>query len=189
VYCEGRDKPGAGGRELGLDANVLNTVFSASYTDTQFVSSGGNTEPEQRSAIALSILTKVFLSVEIWVLKDRDIASGKPTSEADRQLNLKNNKSSHRVLKRWEIENYLFDEEVLAAYCKANDLTFNAAKYKAVVGNIVDDDVKSQTGAIKSACGITTSVDPDTFKLNLAKVITPEMAVYKELEACVFQRQ
>jgi len=141
IYCEGRDQPGCGGKERGLDAQVFNTIFSAHYTNTQFVSSGGNTEPDQRSAIALKILSKVFPSLEIWLLKDRDIASGKPTTEHDRQIYLKNNPDSHRVLKRWEVENYLYDEEVLTTFCAANGLKFDAAKYRTLVQNIADDDV------------------------------------------------
>jgi hypothetical protein len=50
---------------------------------------------------------------EIWILKDRDMASGKPTTEQDRQDYLQNNDDSHRVLKRFEIENCLFDKTVL----------------------------------------------------------------------------
>ena len=90
------------------------------------------------------------------------------------------------MLKRWEVENYLYDEEVLTTYCAANGLKFDAAKCRTLVRNIVDDDVKQITGLIQSTCGITTAINPETFKLNLAKVITPDMAVYKELEACVF---
>ena len=189
IYCEGRAGPGPCGRERGLDAQVPNEVFAASHPSTQFISSGGNTELDQRSAIALSILSKVFPSVEIWVLKDRDIVSGRRATEQDRQRYLKENEDTHRVLKRFEVENYLFDEEVLKAYCASEGLTFDAARYGTLAGNIVDDDVKQLTGAIKKVCGIDTSIWPERFKLNLAKVIKPGMAVYEELEACIFQRQ
>ena len=189
IYCEGRAEPGPSGKERGLDARVFNEIFSAQHSNTQFVSSGGNTEPDQRSAIALGILSKVFPSIEIWVLKDRDITSGKPTTERDRQLYLKNNKADHRVLKRREIENYLYDKEVLVAYCAAEGLTFDVAEYDTLVRNILDDDVKLLTSAIKKLCGIFTSVDQDIFKLNLAKIIAPNMMLYKELEGCIFERQ
>ena len=189
IYCEGRAEPGPCGRERGIDAQVLNEVFAGRHPSTQFISSGGNTELDQRSAIALAILSKVFPSVNIWVLKDRDIVSGRRATEQDRQRYLKENEDTHRVLKRFEIENYLFDEEVLNAYCASEGLTFDAAKYSTLVGNIVDDDVKGVTGAIKKYCGIDTSISPEKFKLNLAKVIKPGMAVYEELEACIFQRQ
>ncbi len=186
IFCEGRADPGKGGHERGLDADVLNTIFAQAYPGTQFVSSGGNTELDQRMAITVSIISKVLPTLEIYLLKDRDIASGKKTTEADRQQYLSNNAANHRVLKRWEIENYLFDREILEVYCSAEGLTFDDTAYAALVGNINDDDVKDETNRIKNICGITTSVDPEKFKRNLAAVIRPEMAVYKELEDCIF---
>ncbi|MDZ4685684.1 MAG: AAA family ATPase [Planctomycetaceae bacterium] len=188
IYCEGRAEPGKGGRERGLDADVLNTVFAQAYPDTQFVSSGGNTELDQRMAITVGIISKVLPTLEIYLLKDRDIASGKKATEVDRQRYLSNNAANHRVLKRWEIENYLFDREVLEAYCSAEGLAFDATAYATLVSNINDDDVKDEANRVKNICGIITSVDPERFKRNLAAVIRPEMAIYKELEDCIFNR-
>lgn len=51
IYCEGRDEPRPDGSERGLDAQVLNNIFNAEYPDTVFVSSGGNTELDQRSIL------------------------------------------------------------------------------------------------------------------------------------------
>jgi hypothetical protein len=48
--------------------------------------------------------------------------------------------------------------------------------------------VKAHTAKIKSICGIATSINSQLFKRNLAGVIKPEMAVYKELEDCIFNR-
>ena len=104
IYCEGRAEPTPTGDERGFDAIVFNNIFGERYPDTLFVSSGGNTELDQRSGIAISILSKVFTDVEIWVLKDRDMASGKLVDEATRQEYLNNNINNHRVLKRYEIE-------------------------------------------------------------------------------------
>jgi predicted ATPase len=189
IYCEGRAEPGGGGRERGLDADVLNTIFAQTHPDTQFVSSGGNTELDQRMAITIGIISKVLPMLEIWLLKDRDISSGSKTTEAERQQYLSNNAPSHRVLKRWEIENYLFDREVLEAYCTAQGLAFDGTAYAALVGNIVDDNLKDETGKIKKICGINTSVNAEQFKRNLATAIRPEMSVYKELKECIFERR
>ena len=71
----------------------------------------------------------MFSDVEILVLKDRDMASGKDTTEADRQMYLSNNPQNHRVLNRFEIENYLYDKEVLKKYCEINEKTFDEAAY------------------------------------------------------------
>lgn len=188
VYCEGRDQPGPGGIERGFDAKVFNHIFSAKYTDTLFISSGGNTELDQRSEIAIAILTKVFPTLEIWVLKDRDMASGKQIDENDRQIYLKSNPSNHRVLKRWEIENYLYDKEVLKEYCIANSLTFDESAYDAFVHDVVNQDLKSETTRIKNFCGIKGSVGAEIFKTELSKHVKEHMQVYIELEACVFNR-
>jgi hypothetical protein len=189
IYCEGRAEPGPGGREKGMDAQVFNNIFGESHPDTIFTSSGGNTEPDQRSAIALAVLGKVFPTVSIWVLKDRDMASGKPTDENDRKIYLKTNPENHRVLNRWEIENYLYDKDVLKSYSAAEGLTFDEAAYDAFVTNIYDQNLKDQTQRIKNFCGIKSSIDVNVFKIELSKHLTEGMPVFKELEGCIFDRQ
>jgi len=189
IYCEGKDRPGQNGEEKGFDAKVFNSVFGETYHDSLFVSSGGNTELDQRSEIGLAILTKVFNEIEIWVLKDRDISSGRLNNENDRKIYLENNSKNHRVLNRWEIENYLFDKEVLKAYCLANEKDFKEQEYDNFVNDITNQNVKDETGRIKNFCSITTNVNPETFKLNLANFITPEMQVFRELENVIFNRQ
>lgn len=189
VYCEGKDRPGANGLEKGFDAKVFNNIYGEKYHDTLFISSGGNTELDKRSEIALAILTKVFSEIEIHVLKDRDVSSGKSNNENDRQLYLQNNPQHFRIMKRWEIENYLYDKEVLMAYCSKNGLIFNEIEYDKFVTNITDQNLKDETGRIKNYCGITTSINPETFKLNLSQYVSEDMTVYKELEQCIFHRQ
>ena len=188
IYCEGRDEPRPDGSERGLDAQVLNNIFNAEYPDTVFVSSGGNTELDQRSCIALAILGKVFPDMEIWVFRDRDMASGKLVSEKERQEYLANKDARFRVMKRWEIENYLFDEEVLRKYCAVNQKNFDEVKYKQNFTDLVNSDVKSQFSLIKSICSISTPISSDKFKINLSELITSDMSVYQELKSCIFYR-
>lgn len=188
IYCEGRAEPGPGGRERGMDAQAYNNIFAESHSDSIFTSSGGNTEPDQRSAIALAVLGKVFPTVEILVLKDRDMASGKSTNENDRQVYLKTNPDNHRVLKRWEIENYLFDKCVLQAYCAAECLQFDEASYDAFVTNISDQNLKDETQRVKNWCGIKGSISADVFKLALSEHLVAGMPVFQELEGCIFRR-
>ncbi|NBW10955.1 MAG: hypothetical protein EBR82_23285 [Caulobacteraceae bacterium] len=188
VYCEGRAEPGSGGKERGMDAQAFNNIFATSHPDALFTSSGGNTEPDQRSAIAIAVLGKVFPTVEIWVLKDRDMASGKSTGENDRQVYLKTNPNNHRVLKRWEIENYLYDKEVLISYCKCEGLNFDEEAYDNFVENIVDQNLKDETSRIKNFCGIKGSINAEVFKIALSSHISSEMTVFRELEDCIFRR-
>ena len=189
IYCEGRAEPKKDGSERGLDADVFNTIFAKEYPDVLFISSGGNTELDQRSDIAIAIFSKVFPELSIWVLKDRDMASGKTTDERTRRIYLENNSENHRVLKRFELENYLYDKEVLSEYCRQHRLQFNEIKYNGIVHDIMNDNLKDKTGEIKSCCGIGMSINPEKFKRNLAACIAQTMDVYKELEEVIFERK
>jgi len=187
IYCEGRDIPSSTGEERGLDAKVYNNIFSEKYHDTLFVSSGGNTELDQRSEIALLILSKVLSDIEIIVLKDMDMASGKNVDKITREEYLKLNANNHRVLERWEVENYLFDKEVLKKYCENNNTQFSESSYDSFVTDIVNQNLKDEIGRIKNFCGIAVSINAEKFKLNLSDIITEDMKVYKELKKCIFK--
>lgn len=189
IYCEGRADPKKAGGERGMDAQVFNNIFGECEPDTLFVSSGGNTELDQRSAIAIAILGKALPTVEFLVLKDRDMASGKNTTEKDRQLYLQNNEENHRVLKRWEIENYLYDKDVLKAYCASNDLQFDETGYDTFVTSIADQDLKDSTGRIKSYCNLKGSLSAEKFKISLSGYLTEALPVFSELRDCVFGRR
>lgn len=186
VYCEGKDLPDKNGSELGLDADIYNIIFAKKYPDVLFVSSGGNTELDQRSDVAIAIFAKIFPELEILVLKDRDMGSGKIANANDRKIYLDTNPKNHRLLKRFELENYLYDKEVLKKYCEANDLIFNEEKYDRCVPDIINDNLKDQTGVIKSCCNIVGSVNRESFKRSLSPYINEEMSIYKELEEVIF---
>ena len=92
-------------------------------------------------------------------------------------------------MKRWEIENYLFDKEVLSSYCAKENLVFDEAKYDLFVSDIVNQNLKDETGRIKNICGIAFSINPEVFKLNLSLCISENMAVFSELESCIFRNE
>lgn len=189
VYCEGRAEPKGGYIERGLDADVYNCIFNEKYPDTLFVSSGGNTELDQRSDIAISILYKVFSTVEILVLKDRDMGSGAEIDEHGRQIYLKTNPQNHRVLNRFELENYLYDKEVLIAFCSQNGTQFDEQTYDQKITDKDNQHVKDETGLIKNICGIKSSINAEVFKRQLAECIHKDMKVYDELERVIFNRE
>ena len=116
------------------------------------------------------------------------MASGKNTTEKDRQQYLDLNPINHRVIKRWELENYLYDKEVLKTYCNKNQLVFSETDYDTYVTDIMNQHVKDETGKIKNFCNLRVNINPERFKIELSKCITPDMNVYKELEACIFRR-
>lgn len=184
IYCEGISKPGKGLVEKGFDARVFNTIFEKQYPDTLFVSSGGNTELEKHSGLALQILNKAFMDVEIFILKDRDINPSGPTTQEDRTRFLQKS-SSNRMLLRKEIENYLFDKEILIKYCLSSGIKFNEESYDLIVQDIKEDDVKSMFTQILACC-TSKNIGKDTFCFELAKYITSETQVYQELESVIF---
>lgn len=106
-----------------------------------------------------------------------------------RQLYFQNNPLNHRVLKRFEIENYLYDKQVLKKYCQANGLSFDEETYDKQITDIYNQHVKECTGLIKNICGINGSVNAESFKKNLATYIDETMNVYKELEQVIFHRE
>ena len=189
IYCEGRDAPSKSGEERGMDAKAFNTIFADTHPDVLFISSGGNTELDQRSQIAIAILGKVFPNVEILVFKDRDMISGRIADESDRQTYLKNNAANHRVMKRFELENYLYDKDVLKSYCCDQGLIFDESDYDAFVVDITNQNLKDDTSRIKKICGISTSINSEVFKLNLANHLTEGMSAFVELADCVFSRK
>lgn len=179
IYCEGKIDPSDSGQEEGLDAMVYNQIFSEEYHDTVFVSSGG-VDVEGNAAVTLSLMSKVLNSIEFKVLKDKD-----DKTNQDRQDFIKDN-PIHRMLERREIENYIFDEEILKIYCDANGVSFDEGKYATLISDIKGQDLITSNvlQPIQQLCGATGSIKD--FKLKLSGFIAPSTSIYKELNICIF---
>ena len=112
IYCEGK----INNENLGLDEYCYNYIFNHSHPDTLFISSGGCSELNKYSEIALMLINKAFSGVNILKLKDRDIKGNSTesniTTQDDRKAFLAMD-SNNRMLKRLEIENYLLDYEIV----------------------------------------------------------------------------
>jgi AAA domain, putative AbiEii toxin, Type IV TA system len=181
VYCEGRKDPGLDGREQGLDALVYNEIFSTAHPETLFISSGGSTELPKNSSLALKILSKAFLHVELLLLCDRDT-----TTDADR-TNFLNAEKHHRMLVRREIENYLTDFAVLHAFSESKGQTLSQGEYAKLVQDTVKQDLDGKTVlALKDLCGVPRAVTNDEFMKQLAPFLRGYPAVFTELESCIF---
>ena len=101
VLCEGSDK---------TDSKIYNRVFGESHPDTLFVSRGGSSDVEKTDII--SVLEVIVPNVRVWRLIDRDDMS-------DITRNEKINEGIH-VLRRREIENYLWDKTVIRKALETN---------------------------------------------------------------------
>ena len=104
VICEGKETAGI----TGFDADCYNQIFGDSHPDTLFVSRGGANQVE-RSEVLVTILQSMTPGIKVWRLIDRDEMTDPIRSQKIQEgLN---------VLGRRELENYLYDPEVLAAFC------------------------------------------------------------------------
>jgi len=177
VYCEGRSEPTPAGQEQGLDAEVYNQIFAETHNETLFVSSGGG-DAQKNALLAIRVLGKALSDVSFFLLKDLDTKS---VTEREAFLN---EDASRRMLTRREIENYLFDKEVLIKYCALEGTTFDEARYDALVTDLTGQDLKPVQQQIQAACGKGGSVDE--FKRSIAKAINSETRAYIELVAAVF---
>lgn len=183
IYCEGRIDPDKKGDEAGLDAIVYNNIFENEFHDAYFVSSGGQTQPDDHSEITILILSKALRDINILILKDKDINSDKSdTSEEQREAWLRESKN-RRMLKRKEIENYLFDFEVIKKAYPA----VTQEQYTSVIIDCLNDDVKNKSGALKVLCAPGNKMNKSEFKIHLSKHISSEMNTYKELREVIFQ--
>lgn len=182
IYCEGKKEPADDGSEQGIDAEIYNTIFEEEFPETLFVSSGGSTQPEIYSEIALVILNKAFSGVELVVLKDMDInGDGSPTTTAQRDSWLSES-SKRKMLDRKEIENYLLDFEVVN---KTYPLLLEG-EFKKIIPDILSEDVKDKIGELMSACGIHTGMNKNDFLLKLSTFITKDTEIYKTLKQVMF---
>jgi AAA15 family ATPase/GTPase len=177
-YCEGRPEPDKNNEEKGLDADIYNEIFSEEYNDVLFVSSGGGNVVTKNASLALKVLNKTFGGVELYLLKDKD-----RINDVQRQEFLDKDKIN-RMLVRSEIENYLFDKEVLEKFCLQEKKIFNKSRYDSSVTDINNQDLKQVQQDIQACCG--TSGDTSTFKRDLAKVIVKGMKIYEELHDVIF---
>jgi len=176
IYCEGSPRPVVG-KENGLDAIVFNSLFMEEFNDTLFISAGGR-DVVNNSVLALQIISKAFTGVTILRLKDRDIKS-----EAERLAFLEAD-PINRMLVRREIENYLFDKEVLKNYSLAKGVTFDEARYDTVVNDVLLRDLKTVQQTIQHSVGANGPVEE--FKKELGKYIQKNGDIYRELRELIF---
>ena len=129
ILCEGKKYKG------GTDAKIYNAIFGESYPDALFISRGGSGEVE-KSDLA-SVLEAIVSNVRVWGLIDRD--------EMTDTIRDEKIKSGIHVLRRRELENYLWDDEVIRTALQslgANDDTIDDVLAAYPFPSPESDDVK-----------------------------------------------
>ncbi len=180
VLCEGRkDKPSE-----GFDAKCYTGLFGDTHGDTIFLSRGGANEVENSVNLA-AIIAEIVEGIEIVRLIDRDDM----TDEA-RAQNLTD--PYLRVLTRREIENYLYDPQVLQTFFATHGVPeVPADLLELLVDHRVADlrqvSRKVLDGAKNGLKSVSLGNDRQQFELgHLAPALKDTPAVYDELETDIF---
>ena len=178
VLCEGVE---------ATDATIYNTVFQDSHPDTLFVPRGGASDVE-KSAV-LSVLGAVVPSATVLRLIDRD---DMPDAIRDEMIS-----SGIHVLRRREIENYLWDKEVIRKALQ--NLGASASVIDSILGsypfpNPREDDMKVDNHQqilfeeIRRADGVSRPGRnrKEFASAHLARALRETNGIYKELHEDVF---
>ena len=187
--CEGQKREQGARRNIDFDSRCYNKVFEKEFPDVQFVSVGGCNDVESNAKMAKAILQECVSGVEIGTIFDCDDRSADEIAEVKRNGGI--------VLSLRDIENYLWDDEVLQKLCVSAGQSEQFASVKAkkdslMTGITPQDDIKKITGPlyneVKAILGLRQcGNNHETFARDtLAPLITPDMAVYKHLRKDIF---
>ncbi len=108
VLCEG-DKKKA---DKGFDAKCYNLIFAEEHSNTLFISRGSSSEVENSEDL-IGVLQAVAHGSSVWKLIDRDNMACEAREEKISE--------GIRVLGRRELENFLYDPEVLKTFLRMNN--------------------------------------------------------------------
>lgn len=180
VYCEWRGQPNwQTWEEKWTDAIIYNEIFSEDFPDYYFISAWWNSELENYADLWLRILQKAFIDVDVLQFKDRDVESDWTVTTLEQRDQYLRSNSKLRMLKRRELENYLFDFEILSK--KYPQITIES--YNQIIWDINNDDIKSKISDLKTLCGENRSINKETWKKELWSLITNDTEVYRELKS------
>lgn len=187
--CEGQRREQGARRNPNFDARCYNQIFEREFPDVQFISVGGCNDVDKNALIAGSVLKECVSGVKIETIYDCDDRSSQEVADLVAQ--------GGRVLTLRDLENYLWNDEVLGKLCHVNQhdellSQLLATKNQLMVGVTPPDDVKSIAGplynAVKSTLGLTKCGNThEAFARDtLAPLIEPGMSVYAQLKKDIF---
>ena len=180
ILCEGSE---------GTDAKIYNRVFEESHPETLFIPRGGSNSIEKSDIV--SVLEAVIPKVRVWRLIDRD---DMPDSTREEKIG-----SGIHVLRRREIENYLWDESVVRKALQnigAEDTVIDGILEAYPFPNPGTDDMKMGNQQqffferIRKAEGLSLpGRNPKEFaSAHLAWALLETEEVYQELHEDVFSQ-
>jgi predicted ATPase len=193
VVCEGNPEGPVRGRNAEYDATCYDTIFADEFPDVKFLSAGNAADVANDRLAFVTVLPKLVAGITVRRLIDRD--DHDPAKIA--QLNA----NGVQVLSRRNIESFLFDDEVLGAFCqkegRLGDLPALLAAKQQALGASVErgnpaDDMKSAAGDFYNRARRILNLvgrgnDYRAFaQSSLAPLIRPGIAAYNELKQAIF---
>jgi hypothetical protein len=194
VLCEGKPRNAQNPLSSGeFDAKCYRRIFGSRYPDTDFLSVGNATDVEtDRLGIGASVQA-IVPGTEVVRVIDRDDRSADEIAALEAE--------GVRVLTRRHIESYLLDDEIIERLCvhlghpdRYDDVI--ALREEAVRASVArgnpHDDFKSAAGdffvKLTRTFGLTGHGNDFRAYLSgtIAALLTPDTAVYAELERGIF---
>lgn len=185
VFCEGTTK---GRKRKDFDARCYTNIFRNKYPNIMFFSLGSCNEVEEKNTI-IDFVTKLSPNSKVIRLVDRDDRTEEEIADLKAE--------GICVLNKRHIEGYLLDDTVLQKWCvvsKKEEKIEEILKIKqqkmndSIARGNAYDDVKSAGNdicvSIKKYLFITQCGNSGEMIMRdtLSKLITPDMAIYQELE-------
>ncbi len=191
IFCEGKtnDPSGRG----AFDVPIYQTIFSTTHPETEFYPIGGTNDISTNLPFMQIAFQKLLGGVKIWSVIDRDDRSSEEI-KAEKAL-------GKCVLRRRDLENYLWDDEILEKLCSINEKSNLFADIRVEKIRLMNklslekkpqDDVKAISGElynyVKRQLGLTQHGNTASAfcKITLAPLITPDTKIYRELEEDIF---
>lgn len=200
VICEGEPRNRNAGANYAHDARCYATIFAGEFPEAEFVPGGSALEvSDDRRGIAYA-LQQLTRGVAVVRLVDRDDRSDSEVEELSKWGRI-------RVLRRRNLETFLFDDEILRALASkagaaSQDVEAESEVAEALIktkreivagsNGTARDDLRPFSGAIYNACkdvlGLTRcGNDARAFMRDtLAPLVTRETEVYAELKRDIF---
>lgn len=193
VFCEGST---TGGKRKDFDKTIYSTIFEESHPEAFFLSGGSCNEIETIEQSHGGVISVLLENSTIIKIIDRDDRSENEVNELAQK--------GITVLRRRNLESYLFDDSVIKKLCESVNQVeeYDACieEKKAAIKNSIDrnnaiDDIKSARGDIYNSLKTRLKLtkcgnNPDAFiRDTLARLITPDTDIYKELENEIFGSQ
>ena len=187
VICEGNKTQA----DKGFDADCYNHLFADTHSDTLFISYGSSSEVANSQSL-MSVLGAIAKGSTVWRVIDRD-----DMDPDERTIEIE---GGIRVLRRRELENYLYDPEVLRSFLRRNEkeewaATILTKREELLASLAMADDVKSITQElfqyIRDETGISTlGRRRERFALSqLIPALRETPSVFRELEEDIFDNR